>query len=132
MIAARWPWHRAVVEDPAFKAFLDDPSSLYHNMPISRGASEILERVFDMSPMKRMTIPEMRHAIIMLDSFFEDAASLNHGVVDSSAAQQTSQSCHPSLLDEDCDMEDSDTENSVVESGAHHVAVNQQRRAPRY
>ncbi|EMD38812.1 hypothetical protein CERSUDRAFT_133354, partial [Gelatoporia subvermispora B] len=63
MIASCFPWGNAVVEDAGFKAFLDDPHSLYDRMPISHGLCEILERVFDVNPSERMTIPELRRAV---------------------------------------------------------------------
>ncbi|OCH87827.1 kinase-like protein, partial [Obba rivulosa] len=69
IIASCYPWHKAEVEDISFSEFLDDPCSFYDRLPISRGAREILERVFRMHPVARITIPKLREAILNVDSF---------------------------------------------------------------
>lgn len=72
MIAECSPWGTACFADASFSDFLDDPLYFYNNMPISGGAVEILDRIFDMDPAARIALPALREAVLNVDTFFEE------------------------------------------------------------
>ncbi|KAM6503542.1 hypothetical protein JOM56_000485 [Amanita muscaria] len=73
LATGRNPWKSATVTDPTFQAYLHDPQSFLPSvLPISYSANELLLRMLDVNWRTRMTLPEVRRAIKMLDTFYCD------------------------------------------------------------
>ncbi|KAI0758210.1 Pkinase-domain-containing protein [Fomes fomentarius] len=74
LITGRSPWHIASPrEDMGFSMYMQEGAVwLYKNMDISLGAAAILGRIFDLNPDTRITLPELRHAILGLDTFHRE------------------------------------------------------------
>ena len=74
LISGRNPWHIASPRaDSGFRLYLrEGPMWLYQNLPISLGAAAILGRIFDLDPSTRITLPELRDAILALDTFYPE------------------------------------------------------------
>ncbi len=66
----RLPWAKAISSDPSFKQYTLDPNFLRKALPISKGANNIISRMLDLNPKKRITLSELRSAITSLDTFF--------------------------------------------------------------
>ncbi|KIV94832.1 hypothetical protein PV10_02564 [Exophiala mesophila] len=64
LTCGRNPWKKASSEDSTFRAFLKDPKFLSTILPISFELNLILRRIFECDPDKRITIQELREAII--------------------------------------------------------------------
>ncbi|KAI0760217.1 kinase-like domain-containing protein [Fomes fomentarius] len=76
IITGRNPWHVASPrEDIGFRMYMQEGAVWLHkNMDISLGAAAILGRIFDLNPETRITLPELRQAILALDTFHREAA----------------------------------------------------------
>lgn len=70
MITSRSPWGKAIVSDECFCDFLLVEEYLRETLPISKGANAILRRIFACQPSQRITLPELRKAIVDLDTFY--------------------------------------------------------------
>ncbi|CCM05863.1 uncharacterized protein FIBRA_08099 [Fibroporia radiculosa] len=70
MIAGRHPWNNAATDDKCFMRFMVRPGFLRKMLPISRSANTILRRIFTLDAGLRITIPELRTAILKVDTFF--------------------------------------------------------------
>lgn len=64
LTCGRNPWKKASTEDSTFRAFLKDPKFLSTILPISFELNLILRRIFERDPEKRITIQELRKAIL--------------------------------------------------------------------
>lgn len=64
LCAGRNPWKRASTEDSTFRAFLKDPNFLSTILPISPQLNDILRRVFECDPRRRISLMELRDLII--------------------------------------------------------------------
>ncbi|RPD81749.1 kinase-like protein [Lentinus tigrinus ALCF2SS1-7] len=72
MITRRQPWGRAEPEDECFARFLTEPGMLKMTLPISDSAHTILQRIFVLNPIRRITLTDLRRAILEVDTFFAD------------------------------------------------------------
>lgn len=72
LTCGRNPWKRASVEDSTFQAYLKDPFFLKTILPLSSEMVSILSRVFELDPMKRISIPELRQLILECPRFTEN------------------------------------------------------------
>ncbi|KAI0650905.1 Pkinase-domain-containing protein [Trametes meyenii] len=72
MVTGRNPWHIASPKaDHGFRYYLQRGASfLRDQLTISVAASELLARIFTVDPEARITIPELRAAVLAMDSFF--------------------------------------------------------------
>ncbi|KAI0371446.1 Pkinase-domain-containing protein [Pilatotrama ljubarskyi] len=77
LMTGRNPWHVASPKtDDGFRYFLRDGAPwLRQHLRISVQASELLARIFTVDPEKRITIPELRKAVLATDSFFPGGSS---------------------------------------------------------
>ncbi|KZF19786.1 serine/threonine protein kinase, partial [Xylona heveae TC161] len=64
LTCGRNPWKRASTEDSTFRAFLKDSKFLRSILPLSAELDNILRRIFECDPQKRITIPELRELIV--------------------------------------------------------------------
>ncbi|KAK0205646.1 kinase-like protein [Armillaria fumosa] len=78
MLSNRFPWKAAKESDGLFRTFLRDSAFFQKSFPFSSGAIDILLHVFDIRPSKRITLPELREAILRLDTFFLSRKDLSH------------------------------------------------------
>ncbi|OCH85915.1 Pkinase-domain-containing protein [Obba rivulosa] len=112
MIADCNPWHYPTAEDPSFQEFLHDPFFFYRALPISPAAAAILDRMFDPNPAARISIPELREAIINVDGFFgnvnADGVKKVKSLPVQSSPRLSADSDESSLLDEDIAIEEVD------------------------
>jgi hypothetical protein len=70
LIAGRNPWRRATTEDPHFHHYMSNRDALQEMLPISKGAAAVLKRVFTFNPAERISIAELRIAVLAVDTFF--------------------------------------------------------------
>lgn len=70
MISGLHPWEVASPEDLCFSYFLTQPDVLKEQFPISEGANDILQRIFALNPLHRITLRELRREVLKLDTFF--------------------------------------------------------------
>ncbi|TFK90223.1 kinase-like protein [Polyporus arcularius HHB13444] len=76
MITGRQPWRMAEPVDECFAWFLTDPHMLMKSLPISDGVNAILHRIFVLNPLRRITLTELRRAILEVDTFFPEKDEL--------------------------------------------------------
>ncbi|KAJ8077420.1 hypothetical protein PM082_001850 [Marasmius tenuissimus] len=69
LITARNPWNLAVSKDQHLAAFLQDPNYLRKLLPISDGIHRILLRIFELNPLRRISIPTLRREILAVKTF---------------------------------------------------------------
>ncbi|CAI7619619.1 unnamed protein product [Penicillium glandicola] len=72
LTCGRNPWKRASIEDSTFQAYLKDPFFLKTILPLSSEMVSILSRVFELDPIKRISIPELRQLILECPRFTEN------------------------------------------------------------
>ncbi|KAF8316218.1 kinase-like domain-containing protein, partial [Cantharellus anzutake] len=65
----RNPWARADLLDETFRAFLSDPNYLASILPIPPAVNSILKGLFALNPGCRMTLDQLRTAILKVDHF---------------------------------------------------------------
>jgi serine/threonine protein kinase len=64
LTCGRNPWKRAAMDDSTFRAFMRDRNSLKSILPISDELNCILQRVFEVNPQRRISLEELRDAIM--------------------------------------------------------------------
>ena len=72
MITGRNPWRYATADDDCFAAYLHDNDFLREVLPISEGINVILKKIFTINPLRRISLPSLRDAILELNAFFID------------------------------------------------------------
>jgi serine/threonine protein kinase len=69
LTCGRNPWKQASVDDSTYKAFSKDPEFLKTILPLSDDLNNILCRIFERNPEKRITIGELKQRIISCPNF---------------------------------------------------------------
>lgn len=69
LTCGRNPWKRAYLEDSTFRAYMRDRSFLQSILPISDELNSILARIFEPNPALRITLPDLRDAILACGQF---------------------------------------------------------------
>jgi serine/threonine protein kinase len=69
LTCGRNPWKRAEPRDETYAAYLRNPNFLQSILPLSDELNSILRRIFDPNPRKRITLPQLRRAIILCKRF---------------------------------------------------------------
>jgi len=69
LTCGRNPWKRACFEDSTFRAYVRDRKFLKSILPLTTELSHILNRIFELDPAKRITIPELRELIMRCEQF---------------------------------------------------------------
>lgn len=69
LTCGRNPWKRAEPRDETYAAYLRDPNFLRSILPLSAELNSILCRIFEPDPRKRITLDELRDAIIYCPRF---------------------------------------------------------------
>lgn len=64
LTCGRNPWKRACFEDSTFRAYSRDRQFLKTILPLTSELNEVLNRIFELDPAKRITIPELRDLIL--------------------------------------------------------------------
>jgi hypothetical protein len=101
-------WRSASSTDEAFGNFLRNPNIIRSTHPISKGAADIMKRIFVVNPLARITLSELREEIIKLDTFFMSEEDLLQAplVVREAAVNYSALGCsssdiiHPHSTDE--------------------------------
>ena len=70
MICGRNPWRTATTNDGRFHQFMSNGGSLRELLPMSQAASDVLKRVFTFNPSERISLAELRTAVLAIDTFF--------------------------------------------------------------
>ncbi|KAH9830320.1 kinase-like domain-containing protein [Rhodofomes roseus] len=69
----RYPWSKASIDDPDFRQFVfEDQWYLQREFGISRGAADLLKRVFRLHPVVRPSLAQIRKDVLRLDTFFAE------------------------------------------------------------
>lgn len=75
LTCGRNPWKRASMDDSTFRAYMKDRSFLKSILPLSDNLDHILRRVFDLNPAQRMTLPELKQAILLCPELTSEPAA---------------------------------------------------------
>ena len=70
MVAGRNPWSTATIDDQCFLRSMTKQGYLQKMLPISGEAATILQRIFTYDPKTRITLPDLRSAILTVKTFF--------------------------------------------------------------
>jgi len=73
LTCGRNPWKRASMDDNTFRAYMRDRNFLKSILPLSDELHHILGRVFDCNPAQRMSLAELRQAIIYCPALTQSA-----------------------------------------------------------
>lgn len=83
LVTGRNPWRSANPDDACFAAYLNDNDFFKQVLPISEGVNDILKGIFILNPIRRVSLPELRRKIRVLDTFFDHEKDLSadaHGL----------------------------------------------------
>lgn len=78
MLSAQRPWDMPTVRDPGFASFVANPNFPLYGLPISQSIKTIIRRALTLDPTKRITLPELRSAILAVDTIFLSNDKLAH------------------------------------------------------
>ena len=70
LIARCNPWARGSNADHGFMEYRRDPNFFSKTLPISYSVQALLHRIFVLDPEERITVAELRKAIVAIDTFF--------------------------------------------------------------
>ncbi|KAJ1981909.1 Serine/threonine protein kinase [Dimargaris verticillata] len=73
LASGRNPWNQAILSDPIFRAFVNNPDFLSHALPISDQFNHIIKRVFCLDPKQRCTLSELRRMVKDCQHFMRPA-----------------------------------------------------------
>ncbi|TFK55977.1 kinase-like protein [Heliocybe sulcata] len=76
MITGRNPWHWATSDDECFCAYLHNRDFLLEMLPISAATNKILRNIFTLNPLTRISIPDLREAVMKVESFWMTKAEI--------------------------------------------------------
>lgn len=69
LTCGRNPWKKASYEDPTYRAYVNDRKFLKSILPLSESLGRILERIFEVNPDRRITLPDLRKEILACKKF---------------------------------------------------------------
>lgn len=64
LTCGRNPWKEASTRDSTYRAYSEDKNFLKSILPLSDDLSDILGRIFEVCPQRRITLPELRNRIM--------------------------------------------------------------------
>ena len=73
MVTDTIPWAKASVDDCCFNQFLEEPFYLRNNFAISDELDSILQRIFRLNPLLRISLADLRREILKVRKFFDDS-----------------------------------------------------------
>lgn len=76
MISGRNPWRYATTSDECYSSYLNNPNFLRSMLPISKGADEILRRIFTRHEFSRISLSYLRQMVVNVDTFFMTQAEI--------------------------------------------------------
>ncbi|KAI0937596.1 hypothetical protein AcV7_003589 [Taiwanofungus camphoratus] len=121
IVTGRNPWEIAKTQDPCFSNFLIEENYFRRMLPISQGANDIFRKIFTINPLHRISLPELREAVLNLDTFFmneEELAKASahvHMAVDSYDISASLDARANSVLRDDIYTEECDDDISMEE-----------------
>ncbi|KAG8218188.1 kinase-like domain-containing protein [Butyriboletus roseoflavus] len=71
MVTFRYPWEEACPADKAYMTFRSEKDYLLRTSSISEPLNDLLYRIWHPTPMRRMSIPAIRQAIVEMDTFYK-------------------------------------------------------------
>ncbi|KAM5540832.1 hypothetical protein V8D89_005476 [Ganoderma adspersum] len=77
MISGRNPWEKATLTDPCFVQYVENPDFLFDALAISEGVNDILRHIFLLNPLARLSLQQLRLAVLRLDTFFRTEHELS-------------------------------------------------------
>ncbi|KAH9940699.1 kinase-like protein [Amylocystis lapponica] len=69
MVTGMNPWSVAKLEDPCYNDYVTHGDYFIEMLPISEGLNDILRDIFVVDPRDRITLPQLRDAIVSLGTF---------------------------------------------------------------
>jgi hypothetical protein len=78
IICGFMPWKAALLNEPNYLHFVEDPYWLKAYLPISSPAIELIARIFHPDPTKRISLGELRREVQHVSNFLMDDAELLH------------------------------------------------------
>lgn len=76
LTTGRNPWKKAISEDSCYSSFLQNDDFLRTVLPISVGLNKILKGVFNFNPTFRTSLPQLRQAVVELDTLYMSRTEL--------------------------------------------------------
>ena len=80
MITGKNPWSKATPLDKEFYQYLMDPDYMFKTHPISSGAYAIIGKMLHFNPTKRISLRDLRQAVLTLDTFSRSMGQCEHVV----------------------------------------------------